>query len=281
MNEIRSPLESKSTKVKNNLENLLNNTLQSYYWIGMIITDGHIDTKNKRLFLSLQEKDKDHIYEFAKFINQEKINYIPAKIFNFSGKINKKIKTQAQYKVCVQDKYTIPKIEEKFQIVNKKTYNPISIDVVNSMSKDQFVAFFIGCISGDGSISKNGSNNSYLIELTAHKNWKFIFDRYIQIIKSFGFKCQKLTFKKDQIRLRITNGDFFLFLKKFIEENFLVVLPRKWCYFNPIETPYRKCANREKIIIPLLKSGKTVIEISKITSEKYINIIYIKKKYNI
>lgn len=60
------------------LDILLNDTYETYYWIGFIMADGNII--NNRLRLRLSCKDKEHLEKFANFIgyknpNQHTNNY--------------------------------------------------------------------------------------------------------------------------------------------------------------------------------------------------------------
>ena len=45
---------------KNNIKILLEENLESYYWIGFILADGHIDG-NKRLQITLKSIDYEHL----------------------------------------------------------------------------------------------------------------------------------------------------------------------------------------------------------------------------
>ena len=50
-------------------EKLLEDTPESFYWMGFLIADSHISIKNNRIELSLAEQDLEHLYKYSKFIN--------------------------------------------------------------------------------------------------------------------------------------------------------------------------------------------------------------------
>lgn len=219
----------KNIRVKTNIENLLRETPEAYYWIGLLLTDGHIEHKTKRLIIQLQEKDKEQIERMAQYINCPNIHKVKSKPFKFGRKILNNINTQNAYRLQCQDKENVEKIIKKFDFKPRKTYNPPVLDFDN-MDNNLFISLLIGMITGDGSISYNGSKTCFCIELAAHNSWYKILLQLKQKIESFGFKCQnvRLNSRNDMYKLRITNKDFCNYVKDFIKRYNIPILYRKW-----------------------------------------------------
>lgn len=64
---------------KCNLEKLLLDVPETYYWIGFILADGHI-SKNNRLVVTLSVKDKNHLIKLQKYLEIENMQYIFKKV---------------------------------------------------------------------------------------------------------------------------------------------------------------------------------------------------------
>lgn len=151
---------------KNNLDKLLEETIDSFYWLGFIIADGCFN--NNRFELGLSEKDLNHLNLFKTFIN-------------FDKDLRYREKTKS-YRLQFDNRHSIPKVMEKYGIVNAKTYNPIDFSIFKKYSKDLITALLIGIIDGDGTIAKNGSKNARVIHITAHKLWKSFYEELINFL---------------------------------------------------------------------------------------------------
>src|SRR5690606_7825362 len=86
----------------NKLKNLLNNTDESFYWLGFIMADGYIAKDKSRLEITLCEKDLNHLEKFNKFINNNAI-------------IHKHNKDKFKlFRLSIRDLNTISEIINKF-----------------------------------------------------------------------------------------------------------------------------------------------------------------------
>ena len=149
----QSPLIKRPTKA--NLNKLLEDTEQAYYWIGFLLADGYF-TPRGGLSITLSNKDEDHLIKFASFLEDMKI-----KIFNY------------QTKTTLTSRYTIdscvimPKIQKKFNIGRYKTINPPDLTTLIYPSNNHILALLCGLIDGDGHINKLGK-----CSIECHKSWE-------------------------------------------------------------------------------------------------------------
>lgn len=132
-----------------NLSKLLENNSCAYYWIGFLLADGTINHETMRLKLTLAKKDLSHVERFHKFIQSSQ---------------NISLNT-----VSCQDKLTVPKIIDKFDLKKRKTYNPpekqLELDI-------NLMALYIGFIDGDGSIKKVHKRKDCNIIIKVHSSWQ-------------------------------------------------------------------------------------------------------------
>lgn len=158
---ISSRAQNKGLKIKknNNLENLLSETSEAYYWIGFLLADGHANKDRGILILQLSRKDRDHLEKFSKFIKSWNIEDIVQNGFESSRLIS-----------C--NKISIKDIMNKFDWDHNKTYNPPT----NLKIKDDnlFMSLLIGYIDGDGSIHKRSEGTGDYLRFKVHSSWKDI-----------------------------------------------------------------------------------------------------------
>lgn len=200
---------------KNNLKKLLDESLESLYWIGFIFADGSIE-KNGSFGIELSKKDKTHL----------------KKLMSFLGFGNEKLyrrRNNVVFSKC--DKNAIDTLIEKYQLKPNKTYDPPNLnDVFKNMTDDQILSLIIGFIDGDGHTRK--IPGGYQVTLENHKSWIDCYESFKKFIKNKF----NLTFKNDLIRFNnrgyvvmcFSQKEVFLKLKEFIMHNKLPVLDRKW-----------------------------------------------------
>src|ERR1017187_496429 len=110
-------IKRKASKLKikrsaHNLEVLLFDTLETFYWIGFLLADGHFCGYQIKLKLSI--KDEKHLRRFGEFINCKSAQNIKANGFEYIAL------SASHYKI-------VPKICNKFALSSTKTYNPPDI----------------------------------------------------------------------------------------------------------------------------------------------------------
>jgi hypothetical protein len=181
---------------------LINETNESYYWLGFIMADGHF-SKNNQIQINLNKKDLNHLKLFATFIEYKKVLTKPNLSISYTPIKN----------------YLI----ENYKIDNNKTINPCNLD---KLSGDEFFSLIIGFIDGDGSINKKG-----YLSITSHSNWyeniKKMFNE-ISNNKHFGIRINS----NGYTTANITNIETMKKIKNKIIELNLPILQRKWVNVN-------------------------------------------------
>ena len=197
---------------KNDLKNILLETTHSFYWLGFIIADGCLNKNSFELQLSI--KDIDHLKKFSKFINY-----------------NKEIKLKKQSNSCriyFSDRFSVSELKNKYNIQDKKTYNPINFDYFKNYNEKLLLSLLIGIIDGDGYIGEKTPKNSMIISIVSHKKWFLFFQNlFYKLNLENVFKIYEVK-NTNKIVMNLYKKDFILFFSKFVEEENLPVLTRKW-----------------------------------------------------
>ncbi len=215
---------------------LLNDTYESFYWIGFLLADGSFN-KTNRLTIVLSAHDIIHLEKFAKYIKYKK----PIKISNV--KINNK-----EFQKCglsIQDKNIIPLLVEKFDISINKTYNPPK--TINKWNKDLILALFAGFIDGDGSITRKTNRKDAKLHIKNHSSWLYILEEFSNII--FGKNYCGIN-KDGYAYLAIEEFPVIRKLKLELLKLNIPLLERKW---NNIDENYINKLEKGQIIRPLIK----------------------------
>jgi len=139
---------------------LLDNSNESFYWIGFILADGSINN-NVRLSITLSRKDKAHLEKLSKRLN---IN-----VDDINTVLNGKIYPQSTISIMHTDIFSV--LSEKYMIKQNKTMNPPDISVFNDLSYEQLLSIFTGFIDGDGSINKKYKRKDSQIRVQIHHSW--------------------------------------------------------------------------------------------------------------
>lgn len=166
-NKTYSAIKSMGTKLKlkknsqlickRKLKNLLNESIESYYWLGYLMADGSFCKNVIKVYCA--EKDLSHMKKYAKYVN-----------YHISKTI---IKNKIYYYVCIADKSTSSRIKEIYNISGNKTENPCFINEICS-NKEMFLSWFAGFFDGDGCIIKRRRKSGLSIagiRISVHKSW--------------------------------------------------------------------------------------------------------------
>lgn len=243
--------------VKNNVSVLLNEELETYYWIGFILADGTI-TNDGRLRVRVSRKDITHVEKLAKYISTE------LKI------------TKSDVGVNAMNKQYIPVLCNKFDIKNHKTYNPPDVNKLKLLENNKILSIIIGFIDGDGSIKNVWNRKDYNIQIKNHNSWLSILEYFSEVIT--GKNLAKIN-SNGYASLIISNNLSIIKLKKFALENNLPILDRKWDIIdiNFVNRTFKSNQKKDNII-KLLNEGKNISEISQITGIKYMTVYQIIKR---
>jgi hypothetical protein len=185
---------------------LLEDKLESFYWIGFLLADGHF-SKKERIKLHISIKDLNHLKRFAEYLNCS----------NVSIKNNMCL-------VSLQNKKICPILCNKFDINSNKTHNPPNFNLFN-FDKYLLFSLIIGFIDGDGCINKVYKREDSNIRIKVHKSWlnnlifieKFLYnyfsiniDKTLSKINNSGYSILTLSnnvllkkIKKECIRLNL------------------------------------------------------------------------------
>lgn len=206
---------SKVDKNQYKLANLLNETLQSYYVLGFIMADGHID-KQIRLHIGINKKDLKLLQNIETF-------------FGLNNSISEC--TNDNVKFVVADAYTLNKISKMYNIDQRKTYNPCDI---SSLTDDKLTAFIIGFIDGDGHFGYRTDTKSPKYTIKLHKSWENNLNYMVNHLYNSA-KIKNIPHAVDVIQsggtytsITIGNQNVIKYLNNFIINNKLFILDRKW-----------------------------------------------------
>jgi hypothetical protein len=248
---------------KSNMSNLINDNLESFYWIGFILADGHIHD-NSRIKICLSIKDIEHLEKFRVYTESSDLIIMD--------------------KMCLsslQNKEVCPKICEKFDIRSNKTYSPPNFNLYH-FNKELLFSLIVGIIDGDGSISKVFKREDSNLRIHLHKSWlnnlvfieNFIYDYFliekVKIYSKIGNDGYSI--------LTLSNNTLLKEIKKECIRLNLPIMERKWDNIDENRpTRQEKYTAIKNDAIKLKKDGVKnsdiikKLRISKGTFYKYIN----------
>lgn len=241
------------TMKKSSIKVLLNEDLESYYWIGFLLADGTFYNKNNSagLKLTLNELDKNHLLKFSNFIKAEQKIYY------------QKNKNGNHYSLTVFNNKVVKEIISKFSIKKRKTYNPPDLSFYKNLSHNHLLlSLIVGIIDGDGCIKFQTRREDCVIAIKMHSSWL----DFLIFIQEFLIKITEVSIplpiinSKGYARLNITNSKVINFLKNFTKVSGLPVLGRKWDRVNEF-----KISKRENLTktLELYNNGESIEKIMK------------------
>lgn len=149
----RSCAKRNSLKKVGNLSRLLEDTPETYYWVGFLLADGSFH--NNRLKLGLSIVDFAQLKKFGEFIN-------------YTGTYGT---LSTRKDVTCMDVTLIEKLRKKFDIKDRKTYNPPKTSIFEEMSIDLLAYLFIGFVDGDGHIANLHNRPDFNLKIKTHSSW--------------------------------------------------------------------------------------------------------------
>jgi hypothetical protein len=197
-------------KRKGDISILLNDSLQSFYWLGLLASDGYV-SKDGHLMFSQGEKDRDIVESFA--------SYVKSSVYEFKVESGYNTLPRKIFRVNVKDTDVGTEIRRMWGMTDtdQKTYSSISSDFLKS--EQQSMAFLIGFFDGDGYL---GPNNVGKIEV--HSNWLKFLNKICNLV---GLDYEGKINKRGYARIFIKKS-FMIRLKEFITVNNLTHNYRKW-----------------------------------------------------
>lgn len=196
----------------NKIEKLLDETPESYYWVGYLLADGHFD-KNYRLKFTQSGYEKISVENFRKYIETETpIHY------------EKNVDCAS---LSIMNVDVVKQLMKKFDIKSDKTYNPPDESVFEKMDCDMLSYLFIGFVDGDGCISNLHNRKDFNLRIKTHSSWCSILNVFAKRI--FGLENYTKINKQGYAYLAIGNTQLLKqFKKKYIEGICFEPLKRKW-----------------------------------------------------
>jgi hypothetical protein len=237
------------------LRELYSETHEAYYWMGFLIADGTFYERGIKLHLS--NRDQDHLNKFKEFVS-------------YKG-------TSQSNSVYVTHPVYVPMIRQKFDIQDRKTYNPCDL---SKHTADMLFSLIIGLIDGDGSMRKRQGSVS-AIEVKMHQSWL----KQLEFVGAFLHDSLDVerTFDTNLARLRtdgyalllLTNRSLLAEMKNKSIQLHLPMMERKW---DAVDNNYLSRIQESELLrrqVHDLKSqGMTLRAIS-----NELNINYTKTKY--
>lgn len=155
----------------------------------------------------LSTKDSEHLYKFAEFIN-------------YTGAIN--VAEKAISLAC-KDIDIVEKIKRKFDIKDRKTYNPPN--TLLKFDLDLEYALLAGFIDGDGNIKNQTNRRDFILQIKNHASWENILKEFNSLISNKNLT--KIN-SSGYVTLIISNTEELKKLKQKILALNLPVMSRKW-----------------------------------------------------
>ena len=234
---------------KHKLQNLINGSLEAYYWLGFLLADGHF-SKTNRLVVALQQSDRNHLEKMKTFLGVGEVTIR-------ESKLNPPV---AQY--SVMDVGTLRFLKERFAIVSNKTISPPNLI---SLTPEELFAVSIGFIDGDGAIQFPTGRTDAQLAVKCHAAWKNTLEYIFKVpvrINSAGYAYFCIT---DNTKLREIKN-------KAIQLN-LPIMDRKWSKIDLNRESRMVIAQRRRSEVRTLYSqGLTLLEISTHLDLKYTTV---------
>lgn len=204
------------------LSPLLLDTPESYYWMGFLLADGHFSAKGV-MKITLASIDRSHLLKLKKFLH----------IKNMQEENNGKA-------VCIKtmDTKLVPIITSKFDISNKKTYQPPNLSFIKD--RDLLMSLIIGYIDGDGCIAKKAKGFS--LNIHCHASWLKTIDSFVKAINP----TSTARIRPDgYASASVSNNESLKELKRFAINKNLPILKRKWDKIDLDFIPYQEQRMRQ------------------------------------
>lgn len=257
------------------LDNLLLDIPESFYWMGFILADGHISNSSKLFTVSCSIKDELHLMKLANYINCD-IKYHAKFVTKI---INQNVNKISKYcLISLYDRNNIIKIKNKFDICGTKTVCPPNINVFKSFSNDQIFALIAGFIDGDGCIF--GKQNKITLQIRIHKNWFHILEYFKLII---GESSRVYVASRDE-QAALYNSNYLELknLKRKLIELKIPLMSRKWDKINLSRLTQDELAiHRFNLFLELYETEKRNYKLSEMIGVGRSTISYYIKQFNL
>lgn len=203
-------------ETNNNLDVLLNESVESYYWLGFLMADGHFSENSIQVNLAI--KDKKHLEKFAKYIGLSGVKEIISNNFR-------------TVRVSTKNHEIVQELRRRFKIDNNKTKNPCNLESLDIFS-DKAFSLAIGYIDGDGSMKLTDKSNRVIIQ--CHESWLYNLNIFAKILQ---FPDVAHINKSGLASIAFNNHEKLKIMKAKAFQLKLPVLLRKWDRINSLYIP--------------------------------------------
>lgn len=255
--ECRSCAYRKSATRVADLSVLLEDTYESYYWMGFLLADGSFS--DSRLKLTLKKSDKEQVHRFGEYIK-------------YTGSYGVSNTSES---VSCKDSLIVPKIMNKFNILPAKTYNPpTGLEFIN---EDLLLCLIAGFIDGDGNIQRHSKRDDFFLRIKLHSSWIGVLNTFSMVIcKGSKAKINSSGYAE----LVISNTKILQALKERVATYNLPLLKRKWNIIDiRFVSKYTTAEDLRNRVIELLNKGTRNKDIASICNTSPANVTRIKKAY--
>ena len=210
---------------KCDMTSLLENSRESFYWLGFLMADGHFSDKN-RLQIMISIKDELHLDKLKTFLKVEIKTY-------------KSVLDKVYVGISAMDTKVIREIKSRFSIVSSKTLTPCNI---SSLTEEELFCLSIGFIDGDGCIDKQYNRVHPKLRVKCHPSWlpnlKLLYPLGRSYLDSRGYA-----------NVSISETELLVNMKLRAEYLKLPIMTRKW---DMIDVTFKSNQQRTKENLPII-----------------------------
>jgi hypothetical protein len=213
-------VKDKDLKYHNKLKNLVNESNESYYWLGLLMADGHF-SKTYEIKLSLSAKDICIFEKFMKYIDYD------ANIKFSYGHTYGSYNSQNYNSISIRDINTVKILIEKYSIVSNKTKSPC--DISSIQDKEKFISWFVGFFDGDGCMMKDSKGKLSGMRIQIHHSWIDNLDLISKkLLNDFDIKSRSYIDTQGYARWVCFGRENHMKFVDYVESLSLPYLDRKW-----------------------------------------------------
>jgi hypothetical protein len=205
-----------SFKNLNKLSFLLEESCESFYWLGLLMADGHFSDRNE-IKLTMSEKDQCQIDKFCELTGTKSKRYSDVES---GGYISRPF-----YTVSVMDNYTVAYLKDLYAIESNKTKKPCEI---RGICKGRFfIPWLAGFFDGDGCVLKDKKGTVNGLRIQIHSSWKENLDIISKSLERYEIVSRSYIDTQGYARLVVFSQENILKLCKLVSKSDIPLLDRK------------------------------------------------------
>lgn len=199
------------------MELLLQGTVISYYWMGLLLADGCL-TKKGELRLTLANKDASHVRRFAKFIE-------------FTGTYQRSdAGLEGAIGIRTMNRHVANTLRKQFGFHFNKTLHPCDLSKIPK--GDELFSFIVGFMDGDACIHKPKGRRQVVLSMKGHASWVENFSTFSEYLTRYRWDTRPIPAptvnKQGYAQLLIGNTAILSGMKRKVVALELPIMKRKW-----------------------------------------------------